>query len=322
MSYTALVTISDVENGFPAFANLSTNEQNALISAATMAVNRETDRILGSATWDQIYRPGRRRTIHLKQYPVTLISRVCADLGTIATIQYTNTLTATRASIAYTFTGPADNLSVTGLAITSNEAGVATVNNFLFSTYTQVGPLCTAINAIPNWTATVQGGISTDPNFNLWATTDLNPDIGNIDAYTAPASLTAFTRDLQFTMDYLQAYRGDFELFESFADGYRYPDRMRGNYYGGLASYSGVNPKIGGVRVLYTAGYATADVPFDLKQACIEAIVFFKDRQLAPGAFKSKSIGQVSYVTADPIPTPLPAWICAMLDPYRRCELA
>jgi hypothetical protein len=84
----------------------------------------------------------------------------------------------------------------------------------------------------------------------------------------------------------LDAETGVLELYQGFGGGFRYPDRQ----YGG-------DPRSGSVTVVYQGGYATADVPDDLKQAAILAVRYGSSTTtvMSGGLYESEQIGSYSY---------------------------
>lgn len=356
MPETPLILASEVSAvQWPRFASMDSAGQAQLVGAATDAIDRFCDRILGQSTQHEIHTPGRAEDIRLRQYPVQSVSTVRAGLVTALAIANVSA-SVQRATVTLTTTGPPYDLTPTGISIAGTSSGVTTTTPFLFSAYPTLGQLAAAINAAGGgWQAVVNpSGDQSRGGFGPYATADLLPDMGSQQALAstgtpsgalAGARLKMYARDLDYGLDINgDSRRGRITLFESFPDGYRFPDRQfSGSYgygsgqgmgggfgfgggFGGAGSTStsgswGSDPRIGGVRVEYTAGWATADVPTDLKQACVMAAKFLFEATFHTGRMKSETIGEYSYTTADMVGLALPANVCAMLANYRRVEL-
>jgi hypothetical protein len=118
------------------------------------------------------------------------------------------------------------------------------------------------------------------------------------------------------TDDYeLTPATGEVELFRDYAGGYRYPDR----------TWAG-DPRAGDVLVTYTAGYATAEVPPDIKRAALISIRGM-NQSVNAGAYASEQIGAYSYrIAAESFTTSsgsgLPSTAAALVARYRRHRLA
>ncbi len=308
MSATPLITTAEALAALPTFSAVASGEQTALIDAATAAINRYTDRVFGTASYIDKHYPGRTRFIRIAQFPVTALT-LSADLTSVLTIQYTGT--ALRATAAYTYTGSPGAEVYTGLVLT---VGGTTVGTLLFATYQTVASVAAAIADLSGWTATVAKG------YELWATADLLMGIGVKGAVATPLNLGALTRDLDFDLD---EKTGRVTLNESFSDHFRYPDHA-GNGFGSWLGCGLVTSRELYAMVLSrsTCGYATADVPADLKQAATATVQFFNERRNVSGVFKSLSSGKSSYTLNDYLHHPLPDYVCAMLASYRRCDLA
>ncbi len=258
MSLTNLITNAEATAAIPGFAAIAVGLQTQLLGDVSAAVNQITDRVLGTASYDEVFHPGREHKLYTAQWPITATARCAADLLTVLTVKHTDA-SILRATVSYTTTGTAGQEVFTGISL--NAAGSGAVP-LLFSTYTNLTLLAAAINAVSGWTATVTGG------YGNWLTADLNVAIGSEDAKQRTCELTSFIRDLSHVP---RTGSRVVDLYESFPDNYRFPDRMHGAGWGfqtpGTGSGS-ASPRYGGVRLQYTAGYATADVPSDIKRAC------------------------------------------------------
>lgn len=122
------------------------------------------------------------------------------------------------------------------------------------------------------------------------------------------------------TADYsvLDAEAGVVELYRDFSGGFRWPDRA----YGG-------DPRAGSLVVIYVGGYALADVPADIQDAVIHAV-------LARGAtvglsgggmYASEQLGSYSYRissdnTSSATTAGLPTTVTGPLRKYKRVRIA
>jgi hypothetical protein len=102
---------------------------------------------------------------------------------------------------------------------------------------------------------------------------------------------------------------GEVELYQSFSQGFRYPDRP----YAGDARY-------GEVHAIYTGGFAIGAVPSDLKQAALLTAKAMTD-VIKIGAMKSERLGEYGYTLAD-MPAGIPSAAIALLSPWRRRRFA
>jgi hypothetical protein len=102
---------------------------------------------------------------------------------------------------------------------------------------------------------------------------------------------------------------GEVELYQSFSQGFRYPDRS----YAGDARY-------GEVHAIYTGGFAIGAVPSDLKQAALLTAKAMTD-VIKVGAMKSERLGEYGYTLAD-MPAGIPSAAIALLSPWRRRRFA
>lgn len=316
-----IVTIAELLLGWPKASALDPLEQAALITDASYRICGECDYRFGTASYTEIHRPGRSRKVYLRQRPITAIARVAVDFSTVMTVQNTST-SVSRSQVNYTTTGTPEGFpAFTGLTLTSypNGGGAATVTSLPFATYTSLGTLKTAINAVSGWIATTANTPSGD--YSNWACTDLVYDMGSMGSSQLAAGLKAFTRDLQYTSDTEMSRKGQMELYEGLPDGYQFPDRRAsyGGPYNTSAGLGGGDPRTGGVFVSYTAGYAPANMPPDLKRAAIGLAKFLRERGLF-SALQSETIGKYSYSLAT-IKHDLPDWILGICDKHTRKEI-
>lgn len=315
---TDLITTAELLVAWPGASALSSDQRTAIVTQASLRFEAECDRRIGSVTLTETHRPGRSRKLYLRERPVTAVSRLAASFATVATIQYTGT---GRATFQYTgSTADPDSLTFTGCRLVAG----GTTTNLAFATYTTLGALKAAVNAVSGWSMST----STDSNGDYadWSTSLLNYDVGAQQAGTAAYEVKAYTRDLMFTLDYDGARKGVIELMEGLPDGYRYPDRRYGGYAtawtGGGAVIGGVDPRVGNVQVSYTAGYATSAVPADVKRAVATLAAYLHQRVDAAG-LQSESAKDYSYTLQQSARVSgLPDEVSRVVELYRRKEIA
>lgn len=304
---TDLITAGELASAWPGAAKLSADAQGSLVAATSALVSSECDRVLGQADHDEIHFPGRTRKLYLKQSPVTAVARIACDLTTALSVKYAGP--AGRAQARLTATGLAPSVTLTGLAVSDTSAGsLADRGAVLFAEAPTLGAVAESVALAAGWSATV------GPGLGAFLASDLNPDLGARGAKDFPAAFLAFGRDLDYGMSPEGAAVGEVDLLESFPNGYRYPDRMGHHLFS-------TDPRLGGVRVVYTAGYATADVPADLKRLCIGAAHYLAAQVSRDGGLQSETVGKYSWTAALSNGLKLPDWICRGLDKYRRVEI-
>lgn len=132
--------------------------------------------------------------------------------------------------------------------------------------------------------------------------------------YGKSGSTTAIT---DYTI--LDADAGVVEIYQSLGGGYRYPDRT----YGG-------DPRAGTITITYTGGWATADVPADVQDALIHAVIARGATVSLSGAgiYASEQIGSYSYRLMDTAAESsvsssmgLPATATGALRKYKRVRI-
>jgi hypothetical protein len=265
-----LVTADEVTAGWAAFSSLDGDYQDAVIAAASQAVEAACGRPIGLASYAEVFRPGRTRKLRLKTYPLVGLDRLACDLSEILTLQNTSGAVS-RATV---------EVSALAMNLRSTASGIPSVTGFAFGDYPTAAALAAALNGVSGWSASVPGVWSN------WATADLYNEPGSYGAKDRAFILRAFTRDLS---DFLPDFeRGVVELREGFAQGFQYPDRM----FGG-------DPRLYGVFASYRAGYATGDVPATLKAAARVVAKGIHDRAKASGVYKSEALGARSWTLGD-----------------------
>jgi len=266
-----LLTIDEATEAWPGFGDLSATRQASLIDGAAGLLENICGRTFGLDAYTEVYRPVRSRIVRTKSYPIVSLDRLACDWSEVCQISNAGS-TASRATVTVTDTG---------LTFAATVSGVTTTAVLAFASYPTVGSLGTAIGSLGNgWAATVTGTWST------WATADLFIERGTFGALPRYHSLWAYTRDLS---EYIPDFEnGTIELRESFALGYRFPDRK----------WAG-DPRRGGVLVQYHGGYATANVPGEIKEACRIAVKAMAERSRSTGIYKSEALGARSWTLAD-----------------------
>lgn len=273
-----LVTTIEAAANVDGFSALDAGVQSSLVSGASTAIQNACDRVLASTSLVEFHEPGRTRTIHLKQFPVSDVSRVAAGAQPVVTIQCTDTA-CSRASFRLTGTGDPPWVSPTTLILSSTKNGVTTTTSLTLASYATIGLLATAINAVSGWTTVIA------PTFSTWAVADLTLDIGSRDALLGPGSLWAFVRDVA---DFdVQPMTGRLTLSGGWplsltsgfgTDVFRFPDQTWGS-----------DKRFGQVRVNYIAGYLV--VPEDLKRATYTIIQLTSERIGQSGLIVSEKEG-------------------------------
>jgi hypothetical protein len=274
---SSLITLADATAAL-ASADLSSADLAALpevITDATAACEGYCGQGLALASYGEARRPGRERTIRLRNGNVTRITRVATDFGPILQIRCLDA-SAVRATV--------ENYG--GQLLLTPYGGSAATGSLTLSSYATAAQLAAAIAGVAGWTATAsntRGG---------WRVADLIADVGTFDAMGASCYLTAYTRDMT-GWNLKSARNGVLELTEDRADAYRYPDRTWGT---SLNFYDGADPRQADVFTAYQAGFdaAAGTVPGDLRRAVLLTISAILNLTDDGGSFKSESNGDWS----------------------------
>lgn len=270
-----LVTSGEVTTALPGLTDDQLLDLPAAITAASRAVERRCDRVLTSASHDEVHTPDRRtRRAWLRQYPVTAVARVAALPECVLTVANTSASVqrATVALAATIGTDPVhDQPTVTGITLTRISSGVSTSSTLAFSTYMTLSALAAAIVALGNgWTATVASG------YGDWGTAEIDPVLGAQSAKGTGAEIRCYTEDVS-----------SYDLDE------RTGKLMLSDPWSNVPWWGGS----GRVRVSYTAGYTT--VPGDLKRATIIVVKALLDRAQASGVFRQEILEGYSYTLSE-----------------------
>jgi len=231
-------------------AEADISRANAFIEAASAAIEKYTKRNFGQSQYDETYSADQFGGIILNQFPIITVDRVYSNTGEALEIQNTNA-TTTNASY-YTTT--------TGITLTSVKVGVVSTNTFTWADYATVTSVQAAIDALADWTATVQG------SYGAYATIDLLRDqYGN--AKEANGVRLWLQSDNRWFVD----------------------DKDKGLIEGEFS-------RGGQIRFVYTAGFALKDVPEPIKQVTAELV---KDMFTGGDSqIQSENLGGYSYSLA------------------------
>ena len=189
MPTAPLCTVADCVADVEGFAALTPTVQADAIAAASGAIAGHCDRQLALGTYAETHRPGRSRTAWLRQYPVTSLSRVATEYRQVLTLQ---NLGASTSRASCQLVAP-NGINPTALALSSVSGGVASaVSTLAFSGLPTIASLAVALNGVAGWSATTPG------TWDGWATVDLDAigQGGPVDAFSGPASMGAYVRDL------------------------------------------------------------------------------------------------------------------------------
>lgn len=221
------------------------------------------------------------RTLFLKNWPITSVSR--ASVGTRTGMTISNS--STDASNALV------EISTTALKLTvSGGANAHAAQSFAFATYTTLATLAAAIIAYAHgWTATVS-----DSTYSGFPSSDLLPILGG---YGLGSSAL------------------DLEMPDAPAEGYIYTDDGRL-----VLPYNAWTAGKQNVIVTYTAGYVcsgeSANLPDNLKLLILGMVKEVYDRHKGSSeGLRSYSIGNVSKTFADLAER---EWVKDVLGAYRR----
>ncbi len=268
-----------------------------LITAASDAVTTWCDRIFQEQQYTE-YVNGldswRCGYMSPRNYPVTVISRIAVRPVVVLFVSNTDTTNNQRAEVSVLLTG-------LKLFRTSNGNVISPVT-LLFATYTTIGALAAAINAVGNgWTATVCGGPYAS-DYAGWATADLRVIQGSLNArFSASAQLELYT-------DELPAMRID-------TTGTDAPSTIYGKFPRGVIS----------VELRYTAGYSV--IPDAVIRGTTIVVKSLFDRSSKDSAVKSEKIGDYSYTLATPSGSEdsydmsIPPDARILLQPFRRMRI-
>jgi hypothetical protein len=277
----------------------------ALAASASRAVRQFCRRAFTLTTFDELYTvDSPSRDLVLNQYPVATVSRVATNPTAVLTVANNDAATNQRAVVGLATTGDWETgLAVTGVTLTRWASGVAVVSPVPLATLHTVADLVAAINGVGGgWSALAATGYALWPVFDLAGAGTWPALNGNA------ASLRAHVDDLDYALD---AGAGVLSLGTPSGDPTDSP-RWGPAWPGEVAdtqTYGGV----GGVRVVYSAGYAT--VPADLTQYAAEVVKAAIERFEMNTSVKSESDGVLSWTARDGL-LPIPPGVQSALSTY------
>jgi hypothetical protein len=244
----------------------------SLITAASDCIRHATHRDFSQTSYTEYHSGGIyiREPLRLRQYPVVEISRIATNPQPAISIQNSNGVTNQRATIETTSTG----IRLVRIA----SANVST-SDLAFSTYTTLGSVASAINAIGNgWTAQSLG------TFANWPTTDLKPLQGAVSALGVARSFEIYTEDVSPFSNWPP---GD---CDDAAPGWRLDDET-GQLYARFPR-GHLN-----IRIDYTAGFSA--IPQAVQEACVQLACDLYNAGLVNTTLKKATLGAGSFELKD-----------------------
>ena len=262
----------------PTLATLASTNPAALaslIAAGSEAAQQYCHRIFGSATYTE-YRDGGiyiREALNLRQYPVTNLAEVATANRALQVGN--NGTTAQKATVQTMSNGDIKLISVASAVVTTTTLAAAT--------YTTIGAMSTAINAISGWNSTVFSGAA--GSYTNFPTTDLKTMQGAASAMVGGA--------------YLDIY----EPWYGWNNAAWFPDD--GYDVGAVTSFWRLDVESGQVyghlprgqlnmRFTYTAGYAA--IPEDIQEAVVQLCQFLYQQGQTNSALTSARLGDAAVV--------------------------
>lgn len=167
----AIVTLTDILKFLELSADDSYGTVSSIHTGIEQAIKRYCNRGLESTSYKDKY-SGKQKYIVLKDYPVTVITKVMK--GETSPMYITNTNRFTSAVV-----------SVTEAGVVLRYNGAVTAGDYTFATNTTLATLATAVNAAGSgWVAVIQ-----NPDYNPVLSTELLPAFGVNAIYNRYASL-------------------------------------------------------------------------------------------------------------------------------------
>lgn len=260
---TDLITSSRALLAFPASvaASVDASRLSTLITAASVAISRLCGgREFASTSYDERYDGSSDGYLLLKHFPILSVERLSTATYPALRVTNTDTTTNQRATISTTSTA---------VVLKRIASAVTTTNTLTFASYTTVGAMDTAINAVGNgWTSVVVENYISSNGRSLWPSTDLYYPQGVLNALNNQVSLLVFDED---SVE-LEINGKIGELKGSFPVGYQ------------------------NIRVQYTAGYST--VPEDVQEAAAATVANWYQDPTFSGDMISERLGDYSYTRA------------------------
>lgn len=260
----------------------------ALLAAASGAVQRWCKRVFALARYDDVLDGTDGPRLMLREYPVQSIESVRYAPQVVLEVTNTDTSTSQQARVTVT----RDGLELVRVA----SGTLARDTTVTFASNATLQALASAVVALGNgWSARA------DADFALWPSQDL---------HRAPAAGDALQS--QGALDCRGRWAG-LRLHTSELADYSWDTR------GWLTRGCGQTPWLSGVgywRVQYTAGYA--QIPEDIQEACASwTAVLFEQTKRDPSLATQALPGSISQTWTQPSFYP-PKRIAALLAPYRR----
>lgn len=283
---------------------LSVNQLEFLPTAVSMAsdaVRQYCARWFTRRTTTQTYRPTYEGKFLVAEAPVNAITRLATGRTPALTVTASSS-SFQRATVGFSTTGDlATGLTVTGLNLVSTASAATTTTNLLFSTYTTLTSLASAIDGTSGWSAEVVG------DFGLWGTDQLAGGTAYAGAL-AGTSLEVFGTDLA---DYgFDPYTGSVWLGSSaFSNDLDTP--RWGPDWGQWQWPRRAFPE---VQVTHDLGFDT--IPRTVQQATAEVVKQAILRSATDENLKSETAGDYGY-TLGTLVEALPASIRQALNLYR-----
>jgi hypothetical protein len=273
----------------------------ALIGAASAAIQKHCRRTLALARFDEVLDGTLDPRLLLREYPIQAVESVRYSPQPVLEVQ--NTLTATNQQARVTVTS-------TGLELVRVASGVLSRDTSVtHDSFPTLASMAAAIAALGNgWTARVSAAdFALFPGQDLWVAPcfgDAQQSQGAMDCRGRYAALLLHTQELS---GYAWDARGWLYRRDAWRDaGY---DTQRQLVY----------PWVGGPgywRVQYTAGYQ--EIPEDVQEACAAWVsVLFEQTKHDPSLATLSIHGSLSQTWTQPGLQP-PARVAALLAPYRR----
>ena len=239
MAVGDIVTLGQVTTAYPNLDAGQLADAPQIISAVSAEISRRYPACSPPADFDEYGDPEFSRGFQLSRKPVIQIYRFRVDNWRVIFINYSGP--ARRAMVTTMQTGDVGSMTVTGLSITTETAGV-TASPILLTcaSYPTIGAMVGAINAVSGFTATGQ------PDMLDMASSDLEPAQGPFNAKVTTAWLYGFTRDINDFTCTLKT--GEILMYEWRAPSYQFPDRVWG-----------CDTRTTAIRVSYQAGRINTD---------------------------------------------------------------
>lgn len=321
LSAADLITATYATQALAAGGVTLTSAQSAilptLITAASREITRFCGRPFGLLPYDEIVTPegvrqdrGEPASAKLSYFPVQAIARVATGRATVLTVSNIDTTTNQLASVAFAVSGDVEynDLSYTGLNLSSTASGTVTTNSVLFTAYPTISALAAAINALGGgWKAVVASGSRPSPG--LFEPAELVGVREPKNAFSPGASLDVFTRtassyDIDRATGILRCYGpGGFGEEGAF-----------GSPCDGLGGWGGSALGESQYRVTYTAGFST--IPESVQQVCAELVKGALERLKTDATLQSETTGKYTWTARQAIQA-LPDWALQILTYYK-----